>query len=203
MLHLIYKGESVMPLLKSIEMRRSFRALDEKPIQNEILLRLAEAARLTPSWGNKQPWRIVTVTAPSQLTALKATLTPGNYWAKKSPAIAAFVTSLDWDGRLDDGRDYALFDLGMAAMAYQLQAVEEGLIAHPIAGFDAASAKRVLDIPETAILETLIILGFPGDPSGLSEKHLASETSARLRKPVDEIAGFDRWSDQLVPQRRD
>ncbi len=88
-----------MPLLKSIEMRRSFRALDEKPIQNEILLRLAEAARLTPSWGNKQPWRIVTVTAPSQLTALKATLTPGNYWAKKTPpAIAAFVTSLDWMG---------------------------------------------------------------------------------------------------------
>lgn len=192
-----------MPLLKSIETRRAFRALDERPIQNEILLRLAEAARLAPSYGNNQPWRIVTVVGPSQLTALKATLTPGNYWAKKSPAIAAFVTSLDWDGRLSGGRDYALFDLGMAAMAYQLQAVEEGLISHPIAGFDAASAKRALGIPETAILETLIILGFPGDPSGLSEKHLASEKSARSRKSVDEIVGFDMWSDRLVPQRRD
>ena len=27
----------------------------------------------------------------------------GNYWAQKAPAIAAFVTELDWDGRLDHG----------------------------------------------------------------------------------------------------
>ncbi|MFA5853256.1 MAG: nitroreductase family protein, partial [Spirochaetales bacterium] len=149
--------------------------------------------------SNNQPWRIITVTDPARLEALKAALTSGNYWAKKAPAIAAFVTSPDWDARLDGGRDYALFDLGMAAMAFQLQAVEEGLISHPIAGFNQATAKQALGIPETAILETLIILGFPGDPSGLSEKHLASEKSARVRKPLDDVAAFDAWNDRLIP----
>ena len=43
---------------------------------------------------------------------------------QKAPAITALVTNFDWDARLDNGRDYAFFDLGMAAMNYQLQAIE-------------------------------------------------------------------------------
>ncbi len=188
-----------MALLKQIETRRAYRALDTKPIAQDILLRLAEAATFAPSCNNNQPWRIVTVVEPARLEALKASLTPGNYWARKAPAIAAFVTQLDWDARLDAGRDYALFDLGQAAMAYQLQAVEEGLHAHPIAGFNPAVAKEALGIPETAILETLIILGWPGDPSGLNERHQAGEKAPRSRKPLEDVAAFDAWSDRLLP----
>ncbi len=188
-----------MKILKAIDSRRARRALDTAPIPKEILARLVEAAHLAPSCMNAQPWRIITVVDPDRLEALKAALSPGNYWAKKAPAIAAFVTSLDWDARLDGGRDYALFDLGMAAMAYQLQAVEEGLIAHPIAGFNPASAKLALGIPETVVLEALVIVGFPGDPSALSEKHRLLETSPRERKPLNEVAQYDFWDDRLVP----
>ncbi|HCO48895.1 MAG TPA: nitroreductase [Spirochaetaceae bacterium] len=188
-----------MALLKQIQSRRAYRTLDTKPIAREILLRLLEAAHLAPSYSNNQPWRIVTVVEPARLEALKASLTPGNYWARKAPAISAFVTRLDWDARLDGGRDYALFDLGQAVMAYQLQAVEEGLHVHPIAGFNPAIAKEALGIPEAAILEILVILGWPGDPSGLSEKHQAGEKSPRSRKPLEEIAAFDAWSDRLFP----
>lgn len=191
-----------MALLKQIDSRRAYRALDTKPIASEVLHRLVEAAHMAPSCANNQPWRIVTVVEPTKLEALKASLSPGNYWAKKAPAIAAFVTQLDWDARLDGGRDYALFDLGQAAMAYQLQAVEEGLYVHPIAGFNPAVAKEALGIPETAILETLVILGHPGgsaDFADLSEKHQAGEKSPRSRKPLEEIAAFDAWSDRLLP----
>jgi len=188
-----------MALVKQIETRRALRALDPRPIGKDVLLRLVEAAHLAPSFGNYQSWRIVTVTDPAKLEALKVALSGGNYWAKKAPAITAFVSSPDWDGRLEGGREYAFFDLGMAAMAYQLQAVEEGLIAHPIAGFDSSVAKRALGVPETAVLETLVILGYPGDSAGLSEKHLAAETAARARKPLEEVSAFDQWEDRLVP----
>lgn len=189
-----------MSILKTIETRRAYRALDTKPIAQELLLRLAEAAHLAPSCMNSQPWRIITVVEPARLDALKASLTPGNYWAKKAPAIAAFVTQLDWDARLDGGRDYALFDLGQAAMAYQLQAVEEGLYVHPIAGFNPSIAKAALDIPESAILETLIILGYPGDLTSLSEKHQAGEIAPRSRKPLEDVAAFDAWNERLLPR---
>jgi Nitroreductase len=192
-----------MSIVTQIEKRRAFRALDERAIPRETLLRLAEAAHLAPSFGNNQSWRIVTATEAGSLDALKACLSGGNYWARKSPAIAAFVTSPDWDGRLDGGRDYALFDLGMAAMNYQLQAVEEGLVVHPIAGFDQAAAKLALGIPEGAILVTLVVLGYPGDKSGLSEKHLASENSGRMRKPLDEVMAFEAWDERLVPPRKE
>ncbi len=188
-----------MAILKQIETRRAYRALDSRPIDRETLGRLVQAAHLSPSAGNNQPWRIITVVDPERLEALKSALSPGNYWAKKSPAIAAFVTSLDWDQRLDGGRDYAFFALGMAAMSYQIQAVEEGLISHPIAGFDAAAAKRLLGIPDAAVLETLIVLGYPGEGSGLSERHQESERGPRIRKPLVEIAAFDAWNDGLLP----
>jgi nitroreductase len=191
-----------MPILNAIEKRRAARALDEAPIPRETLKRLVEAAHLAPSCMNNQPWRIVAVADPDRLAALKETLSPGNYWAKKAPAIAAFITSVDWDARLDGGRDYAFFDLGMAAMAFQLQAVSEGLVAHPIAGFNPAAAKEVLGVPEDAVLVTLVVLGFPGDPSGLNEKHLASERSERTRKPLEEVSAFDAWNDGLLPPRK-
>ena len=188
-----------MAIMKQIEARRAFRALDSRPIGKDVLARLVQAAHLAPSFANIQSWRIVVVADPARLDALKAALSGGNYWAKKAPAIAAFVTSPEWDGRLEGGREYAFFDLGQAAMAFQLQAVEEGLVAHPIAGFDSRVAKQALGIPETAVLETLVILGYPGDPSGLNEKHLAAETSPRARKPIEEVSAFDQWDDRLVP----
>ena len=189
-----------MALLKQIESRRAFRAIDPAPIGEDVLTRLAEAAHLAPSSANNQPWRIVTAVDPARLEALKTALTPGNYWAKTAPAIAAFVAKAEWSLRLDDGRELAWFELGMAAMAYQLQAVEEGLYAHPIVGFDAEAAKKALGIPADATLEVLVILGYPGDPSGLSEKHLASEKGPRTRKPLEDVAAFDSWNDRLVPR---
>jgi nitroreductase len=188
-----------MSLVSQVEHRRALRALSEDQIPRQTLLRLVEAACLAPSCANSQPWRILTVDDPERLAALKAALTPGNYWALKAPAMAAFATRLEWDARLDHGRDYAFFDLGMAAMNYQLQAVEEGLIAHPIAGFDAAAAKLALGIPEGTVLLTLIILGYPGDASHLSAKHLAAEGAARHRKPLEELSAFDTWDSQLEP----
>lgn len=187
-----------MKLLKQIEARRAYRAMSDAPIAKEVLLRLVEAAHAAPSSANNQPWRIVTVSDPVKLEALKATLSPGNYWAKKAPAIAAFVTSPEWSMRTG-GRDFAYFELGMAAMAYQLQAVEEGLYVHPMAGFNADAAKLVLGIPENAVLEVLVAVAHPGDTAGLSEKHLESEKSPRVRKPLDDVSAFDAWHARLVP----
>jgi nitroreductase len=188
-----------VPILAQLESRRAYRALDSVPIAEDALLRLARAAHLAPSSNNNQPWRIVTVVDPARLGALKESLTPGNYWARKASAIAAFATKAEWSVRRDDGRDLAWFELGMAAMAYQLQAVEEGLRVHPIIGFDAEAAKRAIGLPADVTLEVLIVLGYPGDPSGLSEKHQASEAAARSRKGLDEVASFDTWNDKLVP----
>ena len=190
-----------MALLKAIEKRRAYRALSEEPISREVLLRLVEAARLAPSSGNNQPWRIVTVVDEPYLGNLKESLSGWNYWALKAPAIAAFITRPEWSLRLKE-REYALFELGMAAMNYQLQAVEEGLYVHPIAGYSSVKAKEALALEGDEILLTLVILGYPGESSYLSEKHLQQESSQQERKPVDEIAAFNQWRSELNPAKQ-
>jgi len=187
-----------MTIITEIEQRRAKRALDQKPIDPELLERLAQAAHLAPSCANSQPWRIITVTESGPLAALKETLTTGNYWGLKAPAITAIVTSPNWDFKTEDGREFALFDTGMAAYAYQIQAVYEGLFVHPIAGFDALKAAAVLGIPEGAKVVTLIILGYPGSASELNEKHQELEISPRLRKPLNEVFAKDHWSATLI-----
>jgi len=189
-----------MPVLSTFQNRRAYRALDSKPIDEEVLTRLVEAAITAPSANNSQPWRFITATDPAVLAEVKNTLTPGNYWAQKAPAITAVVTNNDWSLVIGD-RIFAPFEAGMAAMAYQAQAVSEGLHIHPIAGFNADAVKEALKIPASEMLLTLLIIGYPGDDSELREHHLASERSPRVRLPLDHVYAKDRWNDRLLPQK--
>jgi len=188
-------------MLRAIEERRAYRALDTKPIEKEVLVRLAEAAHTAPSSMNNQPWRYITVTDQAILSKVKETLSPGNYWAKKAPAIVAVVTNNAWGMTLGD-RHYAPFELGMATMAYQIQAVSEGLYVHPIAGFNADEAKKVLGIAEGDTLMIMLVLGYPGSDSELSAKHKESEKANRIRMDLDKVHAFNTWNEGLRPQAK-
>jgi nitroreductase len=154
-----------------------------------------QAAALAPSCSNNQPWRFIVVNQTEILDRLKQHLSNGNYWAKPSPCIVLAVTKAELACRLNDGRDYAFLDLGLACENLILQAVAEGLIAHPIAGFSPLPIKELFKIPPDYTLITLIILGYPGDIGGLNQKHRQTESSARIRKPEAEVIGYNKWPD--------
>jgi nitroreductase len=179
-----------MALNPTIVARRALRGLAERPLDSAVVRRLFEAAALAPSAANKQPWRFVAIQDPAFLEKVRATFSEGNYWAKKAPLIVAAWTHLDYDIRTPDGRDFALYDLGQAVFALQVQAAHEGLITHPFAGFDAPRASTLLGLPEGAILPALISVSFAGSAEHLSEKHREGETLPRTRKPIDEIVTF-------------
>lgn len=189
-----------MPVLAPLAERRAYRALDSKPIDEAILTRLAEAAITAPSANNNQPWRFITVTDSTILGEVKNALTPGNYWAQNAPAITAVVTNNSWSLAIGE-RIFAPFEVGMATMAYQAQAVSEGLYIHPIAGFNADAVKEALKIPAEEMLLTLLIIGYPGDDSHLSEYHLTSEHNGRVRLPLDHVYAKDGWNSLLIPKK--
>ena len=123
-------------LIPAIASRRARRALDEAEIPKEVIQRVMTAATYAPSCFNHQPWRFLVATAPQALEKIRPALTDGNYWAKKAPCIVAVITRVDLDCQSSDGRDYAFYDCGLAAGNLILQAVAEGLYAHPMAGYD-------------------------------------------------------------------
>ena len=186
-----------MGLLKEIDQRRAFRALKTTALPEEVLNNIISAGTYAPSCYNNQPWRVVLSTGTS-LEALKASLSEGNVWAARAPAILAVAVKESDDCRLEDGRDYALFDAGLCAMNMMIQATAEGLVAHPIAGYNPKKAKAALGIPADHILITLIILARKGELEGedaslLKDWQLERDRGSRQRKPVDETAFRDNW----------
>ncbi|MGB9861932.1 MAG: redoxin domain-containing protein [Candidatus Bipolaricaulaceae bacterium] len=173
-----------------IAVRRAKRALKLDPVPKELIERVIEAAHLAPSCFNNQPWRFV-VAQGEKLEAVKKALPGGNYWALKSPAMVAVASRVDLDCRLSDNRDYFLFDCGMAVGFLMVQATQMGLVAHPIAGYDPLPVKEILGIPKDYVLITLVVLGWPGDPAGLGEKHRELELGPRVRKPLSAVCGWN------------
>ncbi len=180
-------------LLKEIEQRRANRALSDEKIPTETLARVMKAATLAPSCFNSQSWRYFVITEDDALAKAHEALTDGNYWAKKAPALVVVTTKLDLDCQLSEGRDYAFFDCGLATQNLLLQAVKEGMYAHPMAGFDPLVIKKAFDIAEDFIVITLVALGWPGSTDHLSEKHIKGETGPRMRKPEEEVICYNAW----------
>jgi len=56
---------------EAIRQRRSIRKFLDKPVSDEIILELLEAARLAPSGSNRQPWRFIVVTDTSERARLR------------------------------------------------------------------------------------------------------------------------------------
>ncbi|MBN1520283.1 MAG: nitroreductase family protein [Spirochaetales bacterium] len=186
-----------MDILKELRERRAYRALSPDELPDGAARRIVEAGTLAPSCYNNQPWRIVAAEGQS-LEALKAALPEGNAWATRAPLIIGVAVREADDCRLDDGRDYALFDAGLCAMAMLIQATAEHLVAHPIAGYNPKKAKAALGLPSDHTLIALIVVARRGDPDGedgklLAEWQLKSERGERQRKALDEVAAFGRW----------
>jgi nitroreductase len=180
-------------VMYEIVKRKASRAFSgERATENQIR-RILAAAHLAPSCFNNQPWQFVVYRSDEELASVHDALDKGNHWARKSAFIVAVVTDPDDDCRLNDRRDYALFDTGMAVENMMLQAVHEGLLAHPMAGFDPSLVKEISQIPESSIVIALVAFGVPGKVEDLDEKFQQMEAAARDRKPLDMMVHYGKW----------
>lgn len=183
-----------MDVVDAIRARRARRAISDRPVEKEKIDDLIEAARLSASCFNNQPWRIVVAMGPDGLKNARDALSKGNVWATRAPVIMVVSARDKDDCQLSDRRDYYLFSTGLAIGQLELRATELGLIAHPIAGYDPLKLKQSLGIPEDHVVITVVIVGYLGeDESLLSDKQKASEKVRPDRKPVGENFFKDRW----------
>jgi nitroreductase len=188
-----------MDVSEAVQTRRARRVLSERGIEDDEVRALAEAARLSASCFNNQPWRLVFCRGGDALGAVKAALSKGNVWATRAPLIVAVAARPPDDCQLSDRRDYFLFDCGLAIGQLELMATGLGLIAHPIAGYDPLKVKAALGIPEEHTVITLVICGHPGDDDSLlSDKQKEAERSRPERKPLGETVFLDRWGSPMA-----
>ena len=175
-----------VPLIAEIVDRKSVVAFDGRPIEDEKLNALVEAARWAPSSGNGQPWRITLVRDGASRGHLNEALAPGNrLWAQHAPLIVVFATDAPNPERPNSVAKMML-DVGFAGQNMMLEATHQGLRTHPIGGWDEDLVKAALDIPDENSVCFVLIIGYGGDVNDLPEDVRPKETRDRVRNKVGE-----------------
>ncbi|HVF90561.1 MAG TPA: nitroreductase family protein [Blastocatellia bacterium] len=190
-------AESTYPLDDVIARRWSPRLFDEgRGVEREKVLALLEAARWGPSCFNEQPWRYLVFdeSDAGALDRARACLAEGNAWALKAPVLMISVArdNFAYNEKLNRTAQH---DVGLASENLVLQAVDLGLAAHQMAGFDVERARKEFNVPEGYTVLAMIAVGYPyrGDLDALPETLRSRELAERQRRPLGEIAFSGTW----------
>jgi nitroreductase len=188
------QADTQYPIHDLLRRRWSPRAFDDRPIEQEKLRSLFEAARWAPSSNNGQPWRFLVATNnhKTEYDRLFDCLVEGNQkWAHRAPVLILSVAKLDFE----DGSPnrHALHDTGMAAENLSIQATALGLVVHQMAGFDIERAREDCRIPDGYEPVAMMAVGYPGDPALLSDRLRERETQPRVRKSLSEFLYSGTW----------
>jgi len=169
-----------MSVMEAIRTRKSVRSFLNKPVEDEKLNKILEAARLAPSARNLQEWRFVVV--HDSETKQKFTEISGQTQLAEAGVI--IVACAETDERvMSVGQKCYPIDVATALDHLMLTAVSLGLGTCWIGGIDGERVKKYLGIPDDICLVGLMCLGYPADPS----------TVEKTRLPLEQIIRYERW----------
>ncbi len=171
------------PVIDLIKNRRSLRAYADKPVEQEKIKSLFEAARWAPSSMNDQPWRYIYATKEQSglWKRLWDVLNDGNKtWAEDAPMLVLSIVKRNFsmNGRTNN---LAKYDLGGANAFLTLQGTAMGLNIHQMGGYDREKAIVAVNIPEDYELGVMLAIGYAGDPAILPENMKQRELAPRQR----------------------
>lgn len=149
--------------------RQSVRNYTSQQVDEDIIDRCIEAARLAPSACNSQPWKFIVVTDTEirqQLAPMLVTPPLGmNKFAAEAPVLVVVVREkpnlTSKIGELLRDKTYTLMDVGMATLQFCLQATAEGLGTCIMGWFNEKQVKKLLNIPSSKRAELVISMGYP------------------------------------------
>ncbi|MBM3214664.1 nitroreductase family protein [Candidatus Poribacteria bacterium] len=183
------------PIHDLIAERWSPRAFTERPIPDEVVRSLLEAARWAPSSLNEQPWAFLIGIRgrDDEHERIASCLSEGNRrWAPKAPVLMVAVARLH---RARDGHSnrHAHYDTGGAVAGLTLQATASGLYVHQMGGFDRDRVRDLYAVPEDCDPMVAVAVGYLDEPSSLPEDFRDRELAARVRNSLTHFVFEGRW----------
>jgi nitroreductase len=166
-----------MDYAKLTAKRYSVRQFKDKPIEEEKIGLLLEAARLAPTAANRQPQRIFLITKEEGLKKIDK-CTPCRFGA---PAVflICYDKPLCWV-RPFDQQNSGQVDASIVTTQIMYQAEDIGLGTTWVMRFDPAVTVKEFNLPENLIPVSMLIFGYPADDAVPSEKHFQ-------RQPLENI----------------
>lgn len=173
-----------MDFFALIEKRQSCRSYDEtRPVEEEKLLRILEAARLAPSACNGQSYHCTVCRGEKAKEAAKATQGMGmNKFASQAPVLLViseedYVKTAALGAKLK-GNDYRSIDIGIVAAYLTAAATELGLSTCILGWLDDAKLRKICNLDHPVRL--VITLGYAKDDTIRTKK----------RKSMEQLATF-------------
>jgi nitroreductase len=172
-----------MEVFEAVQKRSSVRAYDPKPIPEDVMNRVLESARLSPSAANRQPWHFILVTD----TEKKKALSKGAFARFIQEAPTIIVACADEKA----SAKWCAIDTAIATQTMVLTATAEGLGTCWIGSFDEADVKKLLAIPEHLRVIALLPIGYPRDKLDL----VKAINSIKGRKTLKEIISREKYGE--------
>ncbi len=170
-----------MDVMEAIKRRCSVRSYQERPVEEEKLKGILEAARLAPSASNRQEWRFIVVRDEAVRQRLMKAA-KNQAFVGEAPVVIACCAQTD-NHVMSCGQLCYPIDVAIAIEHMVLKAVEEGLGTCWVGAFYEEKAKEILDIPGDIRIVELLTLGYPAKPCSGHKDRLA----------FGEIVMYERW----------
>ncbi|HZJ76739.1 MAG TPA: nitroreductase family protein [Oscillospiraceae bacterium] len=168
-----------MDVLSAIKGRRSIRKYSSKLVEDEKLLRILEAARLSPSARNQQNWKFIVVKDSKTRKGLTEAI--GQPFVGEAPMILV-CCGTEPEAVMRGGQPRYTVDLSIATAYMILEAHAQGLGTCWLGSYDESMVKDVLDIPENVRVVAITPLGYP-----------AESPAQKPRRRPEEIISYDKY----------
>jgi nitroreductase len=154
--------------------RHSCREYLARPVEEEKLAAVLEAARLAPTACNRQAFKLYVLPTAGRQAELGRLY--GRDWLAKAPIVIGIAGEPAGNWVRKDGRNYVDVDCAIVMDHLILQATDLGLGTCWIGAFDPPAAHRLLDLPPGWEPIAFTPLGYPKDPG-----------RPKTRKPLEEL----------------
>jgi len=165
-----------MSCIDKILTRRSVRRYKNESVSEEILDKILEAGRQSPSAANRQPWHFIIVTDQHVKNKLGSGLF--NRFIKSS----AFTIIGVYTPKDPISNRWGQIDTTIAMQSMVIAAHVQGIGSCWIGAFNEEKVKETLDIPEEAKVVAILSFGIP-----------AEEPGQKRKKSKEKIYHYDRW----------
>jgi nitroreductase len=170
-----------MDVFEAIQKRRSVRAYESKPVSEEMIRKILEAARLAPSAASIQPRQFIVVTEPEKRKALARRFAR---FLAESPVVIVGCGDEKASPR------WYIVDVAIAMQNMVLAATGEGLGTCWVGTFEEDQVREILKIPQSMKVIALLALGYPREKLDVLSKVVHF---VRPRKKLEKIAYLEEY----------
>jgi nitroreductase len=153
----------------------------DRPVQQESLACVLEAARWAPSAGEGQPWRFVVVREGLRRHRIAAAAF-NHLHARTAPVLVLCCARIH-SHVSGNGRVSFPVDVAAAAQTMALAAADLGLATSWLTGYREPAVREAADIPSDVPIVAILAVGYPDGLEPLSE-----------RTDAGDVLAWERWT---------